>query len=154
MKFRTLALLGAAGFTLGAQPALAQEEGGDDLELTMTLMPEDGDPSAVTRELTLPVFPGTEDPIPSDEGVANSATGLSIANQARTDGEAFGRAAADAAETNRELYGRGSRRPEDVPMGPPVDPGTVPVDPPPVDPPVDPGNPGGPPIDPPGPPGG
>jgi hypothetical protein len=121
---RAAAVITAVGLTLGADWTAAQEAPGDDLDITMTLMPEGSErPDAVTRELTLPVFPeGDEaagEPIPSEQGVANSANGLDIANQARADGRAFGQAAAEAAQENREDLGRGSR-PDDLP-GPPDD---------------------------------
>ncbi len=119
---RTLTIITVAGLGLGADWTFAQDAPGDDLEITMTLMPEDGDlPDAVTRELTLPVFPeGDENagqPIPSQQGVDNSADGLATANQAREAGREFGRQAAAAAQENRENLGRG--RPEGLPMGPP-----------------------------------
>ena len=126
---RTLTIITVAGLGLGADWTLAQDVPGDDLEITMTLMPENGDlPDAVTRELTLPVFPeGDEgESIPSQQGVDNSADGLATANQAREDGRAFGQEIAAAAQENRENLGRG--RPEDLPMGPPDDLPGVPED--------------------------
>lgn len=124
MEFvRTLTVIAVVGLALGADWTFAQDAPGDDLEITMTLMPEGGElPDAVTRELALPVFPeGDENegqPIPSQQGVDNSAAGLDIANQARAEGRAFGQDIAAAAQENRENLGRGAR-PEDLPLGPP-----------------------------------
>lgn len=122
---RTLTIITVAGLGLGADWTFAQDAPDEDLEITMTLMPEDGDlPDAVTRELTLPVFPegdeNADDPIPSQQGVDNSANGLTTANQAREEGREFGREAAAAAQDNRENLGRGGR-PEDLPFGVPDD---------------------------------
>ena len=111
---KTLTIITVAGLGLGADWTFAQDAPGDDLEITMTLMPEGGDlPDAVTRELTLPMFPEDDE----NQGVVNSADGLATANQAREDGREFGRQAAAAAQDNRENLGRG--QPEDLPMGPP-----------------------------------
>lgn len=112
----------AAALTLALSSnwAFAQDgdEGDDgDLDVTITVMPEGADlPDVVTGDITLPVDEEGNF-IPADEGVDNSAEGLSIANEAREDGRAFGEAAAAAAEANREDLGRGSM-PDQVPETP------------------------------------
>jgi hypothetical protein len=133
MEFaRTLTIIAVAGLVLGADWTFAQDAPVDDLEITMTLMPEDGDlPDAVTRELELPVFPESDEneEQQGDDNSANSADGLEIANQAREDGRAFGQDTAAAAQENRENLGRGMP-PEDLPLGPPEDPPGPPDNPP------------------------
>jgi hypothetical protein len=137
MKIRsTLVFFSALTLSLSASWVFAQEgEGGDDLDVTMTLMPEGADlPDAVTRELELPRYTEGENEgeyIPSSQGVENSANGLETANAAREDGRAFGEAAAEAAQDNREEHSRGNMPdlenllPDQVPdmPGPPDRPG-------------------------------
>lgn len=116
MKVRkTLTAFSALAFALGAGAAVAQDgdDGTDDLELTMTLMPEDAElPDAVTRELELPRYAEGENEgeyIPSAQGVEHGTQGLDTANLAREDGRAFGEAAREAAQDNREEFGQGER---------------------------------------------
>jgi len=116
--FTTTTIIAALGLVLGANWAAAQEGPGDDLDITMTLMPQGADlPDAVTKDLTLPPLPEASrndaDPRP---GESSSAEGRAIAEQARAEGRAIGQAAAEAAQDNRENFGHGSP-PEN--LGPP-----------------------------------
>lgn len=72
-----------------------------DEESTLVLMsePEAELPEAVTEAITLPADA-------SDEGVANSAAGLAIANDARERGAEFGAEIAESARDARESFGR------------------------------------------------
>lgn len=89
-----------------AQERDAVEEG--NLDLTITVMPEDAElPGVVTGEITLPLDDAGEE-APADSGVDNSVEGLGIANEARAEGQAVGEAAAAAAEASREQFGRGT----------------------------------------------
>ena len=126
MRFvNAIAVISAVGFSLGADWTAAQDDPGDDLEITMTLMPEGANvPDAVMRVLALPEFPeASQNDAEPRPGAESSANGLDIANQARADGRAFGEAAAAAAQDNRESFGRGTPPenpgpPDNVP-GPP-----------------------------------
>ena len=114
MKLTKFLITSALVFALSGTWALAQdngdgEDGDSDLDVTMTLLPENAQqPDAVTRELELP----RDDEgayRASQEGVENSAAGLEAANLAREDGRAFGQDTAAEAQENRENIGRESR---------------------------------------------
>lgn len=135
MKGTKRSIVAGMALALSSSWALAQdgEDGEDgDLDMTIAVMPEGADlPDVVTGEITLPMD-DDGNYIPAEQGVENSADGLSTANAAREDGRAFGAAAAAAAEANREDLGRGSRPnlgdliPDQVPDQVPDVPGGAP----------------------------
>lgn len=100
----------------------------DDLELTMTLMPEDAVlPEAVTRTIELP--PAASDTAAkagaggrsrANEAQKGREQGLDTAAEARDKGRDLGEDMAEQARENREDAGRG--RPPEPPGGPPADP--------------------------------
>lgn len=114
---------------VSAQDAADEEPLPEDLELTMTLMPEGANlPEAVTRTIELPP------PASTRNGAAASADGIARANEARESreqgldtaaearekGRELGEEMAEQARENREDAGRG-RPPEPPPGGPPDD---------------------------------
>jgi hypothetical protein len=111
--------------------AFAQDD-----ELTMTLLPEGAElPDAVTKVIELPKNDEGEY-LASEEGVANSAEGLAIANAAREDGRAFGEEMAASARENRENFTRGrpdlggllpGQVPDGIPDAPAIPEITVPT---------------------------
>jgi len=111
----TTTIIAALGLVLGANWAVAQDDPGDDLDITMTLMPEDGNlPGAVTHELVLPPLPDASrnnDP-ESRPGESSSEDGRTIAtlarDTARDDGRAIGAAAVEAAQDARNDHSHGS----------------------------------------------
>jgi len=156
MKFFRGIIVAGAACALAGNLALAQEEGEDGLDVTITLLPEHVElPDAVTRELELP-RDDVGDFRASEQGVENSAAGLERANEAREQGRNNG---LETAEENRENMGRESRPSlEDLPDQVPDLP-DVPNPPDLPDPPGGADLPGGPdlpdtPAGPPGPPGG
>jgi len=136
MKEPAILTLAFWALAASAAPAFAQDSNPRSDALTIRLLPEDAElPDAITREIELPIDADGNLTV-AEDGEANSTDGLTIANEAREDGRAFGEAAAAAAEANREEIGRGlipnveDLRPDHVPKFPEFPPtlGTPDVD--------------------------
>jgi hypothetical protein len=143
----------ALALALASTPLHAQENerAVEQLEITMTLLPEQAENASqvIQRIIELPPPPatptgengrGAEDAPGAERG---RGEGLETAAEARERGREFGQSVAADARENRENAGRGAEppgRPEDLPGGgPPVDPPGPPIDPP--GPPQNPGRP-------------
>lgn len=123
-------VLGATFFACGtaaAQVESVDESIEEELELTMTLMPEGADrPDVITKSIELPPAASSRGAEASEKGreTANGArqnrqAGFDTASEARERGREFGEAMAEQARENREDAGRGNA--PDEPPGPPDD---------------------------------
>jgi hypothetical protein len=116
MRYRELvAMLALASLWCGS-PAVAQEKGADNLELTMTLLPETATvPDAVTKTIELPAPASEQAGEHSASGTATAnqsrerrEAGLDTAAAAREQGRQFGQDMAAEAQQNREDHAHGN----------------------------------------------
>jgi hypothetical protein len=130
-KLGSIAVVAAAIFSICAT-ATAQDENdsdliGEELELTMTLLPAGADrPDVITKTIELPPAAssrgdeaGERGLETADEARENRQEGLDTAAEAREQGQEFSQEMAEQARENREDAGRGNA--PETPPGPPED---------------------------------